>query len=421
MKRWQNYALLPLSLLLKVINSTRGFIILIVLGIAAHLLFGLFFNFIDINFWAITSINISMGANLYELAGYYYTPVWGYFLAVTGYLGDLLGISYGTYIPELFSEYQSLSGFDAIASIPYKMLITVFLTCIDLLCSYYIYKILRLLNKSEQEARVFALLWFILPLTIFVSSVRSMNDALMILFLLMGVFYALNREALYAGVFLALSALTKEFTIIPAILLAGYIYRQNRNRMQLIQYTVGLITASIIILLPAILTGHLADSMFWLTNRFPILYTSWPIFLGLFVLACILVAHLSFRLIRSFNQFCWINIILLSLLFLYRSNIQYLLLLVPFLILAYRHKYWIVFLLMGILTILCFIDELPVLVLSYEYSGLPGGNVLDNLGNTLGRIIPWREYYKQIFLVITLLLVTLELLRAQEDFDEVKA
>ena len=61
----------------------------------------------DVESWALVISNFESGNGLYDLAGYNYTPPWGYLLAPIAMIGEFLGVAdFGERVPELLPAEQ---------------------------------------------------------------------------------------------------------------------------------------------------------------------------------------------------------------------------------------------------------------------------------------------------------------------------
>ena len=74
----------------------RPMLLAILILVAVHLLLMPFCVEYDVNYWTYVTRNIRAGYGLYELDGYYYTPVWGYIISLVNlvctYLAPGLGL-----------------------------------------------------------------------------------------------------------------------------------------------------------------------------------------------------------------------------------------------------------------------------------------------------------------------------------------
>ena len=67
----------------------------LVIGLAVRAVVSVFLTYhVDFNYWILTSENLTAGEGLYGMPGYFYTPVWGFVLAVLSNLANLFGVPY---------------------------------------------------------------------------------------------------------------------------------------------------------------------------------------------------------------------------------------------------------------------------------------------------------------------------------------
>ena len=87
----------------------RNIIIVIALGIVIRYILGVLFTYPrDIASWVVNSENFLMGGGLYGLPGHYYTPVWGYIMAVLTSIAAFTGIPISQYVPDFSGATSAL-------------------------------------------------------------------------------------------------------------------------------------------------------------------------------------------------------------------------------------------------------------------------------------------------------------------------
>ncbi len=230
----------------------------------------------DVSTWATVIANMQAGAGLFELPGYYYTPVWGYFISFIGMVGNFLfGIDvFGTQI-------DSLVPIQGVAWDYYKVLITynsfnvlfkVAFTLVDLAVSYLLYRIVHSLTGDSTKAAVAFGLWFLCPLVVYTSCVQAMFDSISVLFMVLTVYMLLNRNYLLAGMSFSAAAFSKFFPAYLIFIFLAYVIASNRgNRREcavsVASSVIGASVMLLVIFIPDILNGTLEESFGFIFNR----------------------------------------------------------------------------------------------------------------------------------------------------------
>ena len=168
------------------LSTRRLAILVLVTGLVLRIVLGLFYTYpIEDNYWILGSTNLTAGEGLYGVPGYYYLPVWGYFLAVMTAVANFLGIPYGYYYDDIGT---SLKDCDVIVpSIEYSLMVLAVLIIFDILVAHLIFRIGCRVTGDERKAVIMAAIWFLCPLTIAISSIRLMFENVEIFFLLASV------------------------------------------------------------------------------------------------------------------------------------------------------------------------------------------------------------------------------------------
>lgn len=229
----------------------------------------------DIPFWATTIQHAQSGSGLYELQGYYYTPVWGYILGFFGMVANFLfGIpSYGIMGDPLIASTAADWNFYGImvAAPKFSIFIKAVITIFDILCGYLIYTIVRKFGYDEKKATLAFGLWFLCPIVIYTSAVHGTFDNISILFMLLTLLMLMDRRYFLAGVMFSLAAFTKYFPVYLIFILFIYILKTNKGRDAKIKSTIlavaGFVTATLTILIPQLIGGEISSVFGFVSGR----------------------------------------------------------------------------------------------------------------------------------------------------------
>ena len=227
----------------------------------------------DMTYWIRISNISDSGFGLYEVEGYYYTPVWGCIISVVTALCNLFGIStYGTVIPELLQfQNADFSVSPIVTSIGYNMMVKLPLVLVDVAVAWCIYSLVKDILGDDRKALLASALWFLCPLIIEESSMHGMFDNMSALLILLTFMLVRKSRYFWAGAAFGTAVLTKFFPAFFIFFLVAWVLRREgmeRNGYKcLIEAIVGALLAFIIIEIPAIRDGMLWESLFFLTNR----------------------------------------------------------------------------------------------------------------------------------------------------------
>jgi len=229
----------------------------------------------DIPFWATTIQHAQSGSGLYDLTGYYYTPVWGYILGFLGLIANFLfgipsyGIMADSLIPSITADWDYYG--TVVVSPAFSIFIKAVLTIVDILCAYLIYVIVKKFGYDEKKAVLAFGLWFLCPIVIYTTAVHGMFDNISILFMLLTLFMIMDRRYFLAGTMFSLAAFTKYFPVYLIFIFLIYILKTNEGRDAKIKATIyailGFVTTMLIILLPQFLEGTVPDAFRFVSNR----------------------------------------------------------------------------------------------------------------------------------------------------------
>ena len=248
-------------------------IMVMVIGIAARLILGVFMTHIfDMHHWGLVIQNINTGNGLYEITGYFYTPLWGYVLGIEAFFQDLMGV---TMIGEHLTEVFPLEGYTwyyipTVTTIAFNLSVKLIFIVSDLVVGYLIFWLLRDITKDKRKAMIGFALWFLCPFVIGSGMAIGMFDTICVLMTLLSVIMLRKERYLESGVMLCMATLMKFFPGFFIFIFIAYIMSKSRNeetRKNLMLFLIGIGAAALVLFLPQLLDGTIADSFLFITSR----------------------------------------------------------------------------------------------------------------------------------------------------------
>ncbi len=228
----------------------------------------------DVYHWALTISNLRSGEGLYGLSGYYYTPVWGYFLAGIGSIADLLRIAdFGDMFYSLaFVNGSEWDYYQALVCTPaFTILVKATLTIFDLITGYLIYVLVKEHTGDGKKAVAAFGLWFLCPIVIYTSAIHGMFDVIAVMTLVLTVLLLFRRRYGLAGAVFAVSIFTKFFPFYLTLILLVLVLKQEKEavarRKALITLVLGFVAMFVLIYLPQIIDGTFLDTFSFVTSR----------------------------------------------------------------------------------------------------------------------------------------------------------
>lgn len=267
-------AVLPITSLGSLVR--HPIFLIAVIGIAIRLAISPFLEVgYDSDFWATIVRNLRSGEGLYGLEGYYYTPVWGYFLSFFSVLQDVflnIGVM-GLRVPEAL-YVETLDGwlFSAtVTSVAFNVWVKMPFVISDLIVGYLIYWLIKDKTGDMRKATIGFALWFLCPLVILLTSISGMFDTFSVLFTLLCIIMVRKDKLFLAGVLFAFAVLTKFFPIYFVFPLIAYILVTHRGdgkaARSLLAAAAGAFLAFLVLMAPQIADGSFIDSFTFLTAR----------------------------------------------------------------------------------------------------------------------------------------------------------
>lgn len=371
----------------------NGLFIAITVGILIRLLFIPFSLEYDTNFWAVVIRNIESGNGLYQMEGYYYTPVWGYILSLVAGIQNAFfdaGDS-STAIYELISYSTSdLYAYTHMASSIVSLLILkVILWACDLLLAFTVYQLVEERTGDKRKAIIAFVLVFVCPHVIGSSSMVVMPDTISALFTMLTILLLKHDRYFLAGVCYSFAVWIKFFPIAIILVLLCYIYVGAKGEGKLAAKRIalsiaGFILASVITFLPSYMEGTLPRSLAFLTDRLVEIVKFGFFSILLAVLLALLAIGVAVVIARHMlnaregleDRMMEYSMILLCICMLLYTNMQYLVTLIPFLVYCVmvvdnRYKYiWIALAVAGTILTLMLNTNVVALNSIIAYTGL---------------------------------------------------
>ena len=327
-----------------------------VIGLLIRVILGFFMTFsFDFSHWALVVENVRSGNGLYNLDGYYYTPVWGYLLSFVSSVGDLIGVGdLGAKIVDVLLIAENSDGHvtATLTTLSFNMLVKIPLFLCDVAIAYVIRWLILWRTKDKKKANWAYVLWFLCPLVIVVSSVNGMFDNFSVLMVLLSIVFMIKNKYFLAGTMFGMAVLTKFFPAFFIFVLVAYILAKHKDDGTAIKNlgfaALGAVLISIAMLLPNILEGNVMEAFSFLTSRAD---SGMGLGLGVIESYGTMLAYAAFLVVSAYIALCmykekgirgpldhrllFFMFLNTAVLFLYPSTPQYILLLLPFLIYAF--------------------------------------------------------------------------------------
>ncbi len=285
------------------------FITILVLALAVRLvLMPLLTYDYDIYHWGLIIENIQSGNGLYDTAGYYYTPVWGYILgSMSAFMDLFLNVDvFGARFTELFPVENLICKFHiaTVTAIGFNLFIKSFLVAADFAVALLLYKLTEERTSDRRKAMTASALWlFSLPV-IYMSAVQAQFDSISAFLLLLTVYLLYRDHAFLGGMIFSVSVLLKFFPAFCIIVFIGYVWAKHRDDGLAVRKiacaVAGAALMASVLVMPQVLDGTWPDALSFVTGRMDrstsIAKTVWSYF-GMFVMVAgmLLCGWLMFR------------------------------------------------------------------------------------------------------------------------------
>lgn len=369
----------------------------LILGIAVRCICIPFTYDYDMYHWAVIIQNIDSGNGLYELFGYYYTPVWGYIMGfIDMFSNAFLSISeLGTHVSGLLAveDLENIRHVATVTSPEFNALIKVPIILCDLLVGYILYRFVGDWTGDRKKGELAFALWFLCPIIMYMSGVQGMFDTFSALLILLSTLLVLKEHYFSGGFMLALSILLKLFPGAVVFVFIGVIFARHKEDgtalRNLALAVAGAVLCFIVILFPNIMDGNIADSLTFISDRaggFTLNIDTFFSMMGLLVAIpfMIIMGYWMYKAKEDIDRRFLIYVLLvLAISMFINMGPQYVIVLMPFLVVlicSYDRSYMICWTLVGFGTLLSAIvlNNYSLLMSSGVYLGWPSYDVILN-------------------------------------------
>lgn len=250
--------------------------IIVLLGTIVHLALMLTSVNYDSDFWAIVARNIESGEGIYGLEGYYYTPVWGYIIGLVSVFQSIFMTIGETAVRVLeFIPVEGIDGFYLSATVPsvsFMLSIKVPLLISDLVMGYVVYLIVKDRTGDERKSVLAFALTFMCPILLGSSCIVGMPDTISIMFAILTLALVYKDHYFCAGMTFCMAALTKFFPVFMIFILISYVLSKHKGDRiagyrSLGMAIAGSILVAVLVFLPQIMNGNLEQCFQFLTDR----------------------------------------------------------------------------------------------------------------------------------------------------------
>ncbi len=333
----------------KVVGFLRNPIVLIVaFALLIRLICAPFIVYdFDIYHWAVIMENINSGNGLYELTGYFYTPVWGYVMGFIDMIWNaFLSIDvFGIRVTELFpiENLDYIYHKATVTSPEFNTAFKIPLIICDFIVGYIIYKVVSEMTGDKKKSTTALALWLLCPIVIYMSGVQAMFDTISALLMLLCVILFWKRYYFLGGVMLSFATLLKFFPGFCLVVFVALIIVRHREEgtayKNLLFAALGGILGTIVIMLPNIMSGNILDTLSFVLDRVGsdnLLNTIYNYAMVIFALFCMF--YLGYRMYKSKpedidSNFLKYVMLTLTAAVLISPSPQYVIVLLPYLIL----------------------------------------------------------------------------------------
>jgi hypothetical protein len=252
----------------------RPLITILAIGLAVRLALMPWFNLeLDLGYWVRITGLLDAGFTLYDTVGYYYTPIWGYVVGLSSFIGSLLGVTdLATFVPEL-TPYVSGVYFlsEYVVSPAYSVTVKLPIILADTVTAFLLYDLVKDITNDRRKAVFAFALWYLCPFVILISSVHGMFDSISAMLILLTISFVHKRRYILGGVSFSLAVLTKFFPVFFVFFLIAYVLKREGLDRNGVKHLLSAFIAAVVTLFavqfPALLRGQFWESMFFLTDR----------------------------------------------------------------------------------------------------------------------------------------------------------
>ncbi len=248
----------------------------VIIAVAIRLVLSPFLTYdFDIYHWGVIIENFQSGNGLYEIAGYYYTPVWGYFLGFVSMIQDMLMTMdvFGVRFTNMFPIEMLVCVFHTATSttIGFNISMKVPLIICDVLVAMILYWLIMERTGDKKKGVAAIALWLLCPIVIYMSAIQNQFDTISALLTLLTIVLVYKDRCFLGGMLFSLAVLLKFFPAVCIIVLIGYVYAKHREdgrwKMKITEAVLGAGMMSAVLLMPQILDGTVMDTLSFITGR----------------------------------------------------------------------------------------------------------------------------------------------------------
>ena len=249
---------------------------ILVAGLLIRIILALFLTYpFDVEHWAVIIQNTESGNGLFNLTGYFYTPVWGYILGFESLILNAFS-SIGVF-GERFTDMLSMEDLAfrfqtaTVTSPSFNLVMKLPLMIVDVIVGYLIYRMIYDRTEDTKKATLAFGLWFLCPIVVYMSAIQGQFDCISALLILLCIFLLRDDRCFLAGVMFALASLIKFFPAFCILLLVVYILKKHEDDgkkfIKLAEAIAGATIATIIIFIPQIMDGTFVNSLSFIFGR----------------------------------------------------------------------------------------------------------------------------------------------------------
>ena len=332
----------------------RPVVIILIVGLLIRFVLAPLFTYTyDIAHWALTMDNMRAGFGLYEIPGYYYSPVWGYLLSFFSLFGSFAAdihpfVSFfDVLLPaedmgwQYFTPVVTTLGFNVFMKVP--------LILCDVTVGALVYYLIKERIGDEKKATFGFALWFLCPIVIYMSSVQATFDTFAVLFLFLSVLLVYKGRYFTGGAMLSVAIFAKFFPFYVVFAMLAYVFLKNREDKaaclkNILLGAAGLAVMTVVLHIPMIMEGSVTESLGFMLSRVGTAGASGNVIASLGYLAVLIlqpviiavVLYMAYRLTKSRsedadNNFFYCLMITTAAIFIWIPAPQYLMIIIVFL------------------------------------------------------------------------------------------
>lgn len=229
----------------------------------------------DLYHWGVIIQNIESGNGLYDVAGYYYTPAWGYIMGLLTGIMELFGGPdvFGTRFTELLPVEDLVCRFHVatVTTIDFNLFMKTFFVIVDFAVAALLYRFVEERTSDARRAVMAAAIWLFCIPVVYMSAIQGMFDNVSAFLMLLTVYLLYRDRAFVAGMVFGCSVLLKFFPAFTILVLVGYLWAKHRDDglavRRIAEAAVGAVIVVGVLYMPQILDGTFTDSLSFVFGR----------------------------------------------------------------------------------------------------------------------------------------------------------